>query len=102
MRIRARGRPDGDIRIAARLLATAVDVSLRSIAAMAMERRPQGRKGLASRADDVALVVVIGVVAFVALQVVSAVIGTILFFVKLAVVAVVVAVVAAVVARRRS
>lgn len=54
-----------------------------------------------SRADDVLLVVVIGVLAFVALQVVSAVIGTILFFVKLALVAAVVAVVAALVLRRR-
>jgi len=68
---------------------------------VAIERRRGDRKGLASRADDVLLVVVIGVVAFVALQIVSAVIGTILFFVKLAVVAAVVALVAAYVARRR-
>ncbi len=73
---------------------------------VAIERRREDRlrtesKGLASRADDVLLVIVIGVVAFVALQIVSAVIGTILFFVKLAVVAAVVAVVATYVARRR-
>jgi len=68
---------------------------------MSMERRrPEGKSTL-SRIDDVALIVVVGVVAFVALQVVSAVIGAIVFVVKLAVLAAVVGVVAALVLRRR-
>lgn len=74
---------------------------MRTITSVAIERRRAEGKGLISRADDVLLVVVLGVIAFVALQVASAVIGTILFFVKLAVLAVFVAVVAAAVLRRR-
>ena len=75
--------------------------AVRTIGPVAVERRRDEGKGLLSRVDDVLLVVVIGVVAFLALQLVSAVIGTILFLVKLAVAAVIVAVVAAVVLRRR-
>ena len=64
----------------------------------AIERRSQ--KSALSKIDDVLLVVVIGVVALVALQVVGWVVGTVWFLVKAAVVVGLVALAIGYVARR--
>ena len=96
----ASGAPVGRSRVAADPPPAPLSVAGRTIHHVAIERRPDRDRSLASRADGVLLVVVVGVVAFVVVQVVSAVVGTILFLVKLAVVVVVVALVAKLVLRK--
>jgi hypothetical protein len=64
----------------------------------AIERRNQ--KSTLSKVDDVLLIVVVGVVALVAIQVVGWVVGTIWFLVKAAVVVGLVALAVAYVAKR--